>query len=147
MPDDEIKVEQCDREAAAAYWKVSRIGTASTQRRYLSGEADNSFIVQAFARHRIAHGAQGEPDLATIAYMSGRKDMAAQLAEAQREIERLQGQLANAQDAMLGPLAWLETYARHIGDCPGNEGCTCGLTFMRHELGMFSARAALEAKP
>ena len=86
MPDDEIKVEQCDREAAAAYWKVSRIGTASTQRRYLSGEADNSFIVQAFARHRIAHGAQGEPDLATIAYMSGRKDMEAQLAEDRKSV-------------------------------------------------------------
>ncbi len=45
---------QADREAAASYWKVSRIGNSETQRRYLSGEADNSFIVQAFAAHRIA---------------------------------------------------------------------------------------------
>lgn len=54
-----VEVTQADRDAAAAYWKVSRIGNAGTQRRYLSGEADNSFIVQAFARHRIA-AAQAE---------------------------------------------------------------------------------------
>lgn len=47
-------VTQADRDAAAAYWKVSRIGNAETQRRYLSGEADASFIVQAFAAHREA---------------------------------------------------------------------------------------------
>ena len=50
-------------------------------------------IVAWNTRHRIQHGAQSEPDLATIAYMSGaydgRKDMEAQLAEAQREIARL----------------------------------------------------------
>lgn len=50
---DEV-VTQEDREAAAAYWKQSRIGTAATQRRYLTGGSDASFIVQAFARHRLA---------------------------------------------------------------------------------------------
>ena len=34
--------------------------------------------------------------------------------------------------------AWLDRWARHIGDCPGIDGCTCGLTRVRYE-----ARAAL----
>ena len=50
----ELKITQADRDAAAAYWKVSRIGSGETVRRYKAGEADNAFIVQAFARHRIA---------------------------------------------------------------------------------------------
>ena len=78
----EITVEQCDREAASPF-----------QGSWPPKEANSDDLDQAFARHRIQHGAQGEPDLATIAYMSGaydgRKDMAAQLAEAQREIARL----------------------------------------------------------
>lgn len=49
-------------------------------------------------------GAQSEPDLATIAYMSGaydgRKDMEAQLAEAQREIARLRDALAATEGAI-----------------------------------------------
>ena len=51
---EKLIVTQEDREAVAAYWKVSHIGNSETQRRYLSGEADGSFIVQAFARHRLA---------------------------------------------------------------------------------------------
>ena len=49
-----MEITQADREAAATYWAESRIGNDETQRRYLTGEADSAFIVQAFARHRIA---------------------------------------------------------------------------------------------
>ncbi len=29
--------------------------------------------------------------------------------------------------------AWLDRWARHIGDCPGIDDCTCGLTRVRYE--------------
>jgi len=29
--------------------------------------------------------------------------------------------------------AWLDRWARHIGDCPGIDGCECGLTRARYE--------------
>lgn len=45
-------ITQADRDAAAAYWKVSMIGSSMTQKLYKSGEFDSSLIVQAFARHR-----------------------------------------------------------------------------------------------
>ncbi len=48
-----LAVTQKDREAAASYWRQSRIGSEETYRSYLIGERDNSFIVQAFARHRL----------------------------------------------------------------------------------------------
>lgn len=47
-------ITQEDRDAAADYWSISRIGNSETQRRYRAGEADASMIVQAFARHREA---------------------------------------------------------------------------------------------
>ena len=53
-----VEVTQADRSAAAAYWKVSRIGNGETQRRYLAGESDQSYIVQAFAAHRLAARAE-----------------------------------------------------------------------------------------
>ena len=43
-----------------------------------------------------------------------------------REIERLRGALKTAD-------AWLDRWARHIGDCPGIDDCTCGLTRVRYE--------------
>lgn len=48
-----LAVTQKDREAAASYWRQSRIGSEETYRSYLIGERDNSFIVQAFARHLL----------------------------------------------------------------------------------------------
>ena len=65
---DEIKVEQCDREAAAANiltrLKYEHGGEqpwmdASTMSMRM-GEQDLHWEVQAFARHRIQHGAQSE---------------------------------------------------------------------------------------
>jgi len=56
-----VEVTQADRSVAAAYWKVSRIGNGETQRRYLAGESDQSFIVQAFAAHRLAARAEWKP--------------------------------------------------------------------------------------
>lgn len=31
-------------------------------------------------------------------------------------------------------LAWLERWAMHVGKCPADENCTCGLVAIRHEL-------------
>ncbi len=67
-----VEVTQADRSAAAAYWKVSRIGNGETQRRYLAGESDQSYIVQAFAAHRLAARAEllaelSEPTEAMVA--------------------------------------------------------------------------------
>lgn len=59
---------------------------------------------------------------------------------ARHRIAAAQAERAAAAGAMKGPLAWLERWARHIGDCPGNIGCTCGLSFARMEL-----RTAIEA--
>lgn len=42
------------------------------------------------------------------------------------EVERLRGALKTAG-------AWLDRWARHIGDCPGIDACTCGLTRVRYE--------------
>ena len=64
-------VTDADREAAAEYWRLNRIGNNETQRRYLSGEADLSFIVQALARHREQaeqRGAERERE-ATVAWL------------------------------------------------------------------------------
>lgn len=41
-------------------------------------------------------------------------------------------------DAAESALAWLERWAMHVGKCPADENCTCGLVAVRHEL-----RAAL----
>jgi L-alanine-DL-glutamate epimerase-like enolase superfamily enzyme len=47
-------VEQADRNAAAAYLKSQGIGTFKTWQDRKSGKHDNSYIVQAFTRHRLA---------------------------------------------------------------------------------------------
>ena len=44
------------------------------------------------------------------------------------EIERLRDITASA-------LSWLDRWAMHIGQCPADENCTCGLVAIRHELG------------
>jgi hypothetical protein len=63
----DVVITQEDREAAAAYWRLSRIGNDGTHARYLSGDADESFIVKAFSRHRIAaENAQRERDAAFL---------------------------------------------------------------------------------
>lgn len=59
---DEVSVTQADRDAAAAYWRACGIGTDETRRHYAIGKGDDSNIVQAFARHRIA-SEQSRPTL------------------------------------------------------------------------------------
>ncbi len=46
--------------------------------------------------------------------------------EAKVLVERLREALKTAD-------AWLDRWARHIGDCPGIDDCTCGLTRVRYE--------------
>lgn len=60
------------------------------------------------------------------------EEIAATVEAQAREITRLR-------EAMKGPLAWLERWAVHVGNCKGDSACTCGLTFVQHEL-----RAALQ---
>lgn len=43
------------------------------------------------------------------------------------EIERLL-------EALAGPMAWLDSWARHVGNCQGGYFCTCGLVAARSEL-------------
>lgn len=43
--------------------------------------------------------------------------------------------------ALQSAAAWLERWAVHVGSCYGGAQCTCGLTFVRHEI-----ECALEAK-
>lgn len=38
-----------------------------------------------------------------------------------------------AVEALKTTNAWLDRWARHIGDCPGIDDCTCGLTRVRYE--------------
>ena len=54
------------------------------------------------------------------------------------EIRELRAENARLREAMKGPLAWLERWAVHVGNCETNPECTCGLMFAQHEL-----RAAL----
>lgn len=58
---------QADRDAAAAYWKVSMIGSRMTQELYKSGAFDASLIVQAFARHRIASNTEAADLISELA--------------------------------------------------------------------------------
>ena len=54
------------------------------------------------------------------------------------EIRELRAENARLREAMKGPLAWLERWAVHVGNCETNPECTCGLMLAQHEL-----RAAL----
>ena len=54
------------------------------------------------------------------------------------EIRELRAGNARLREAMKGPLAWLERWAVHVGNCETNPECTCGLMLAQHEL-----RAAL----
>lgn len=45
-------ITAADREAAVAYWKSQRIGTAASYRAIRDGERDDSDLIQAFAKHR-----------------------------------------------------------------------------------------------
>ena len=51
-----------------------------------------------------------------------------------RDCKRLEADNARLREAMKGPLAWLERWAVHVGNCKGDSACTCGLTFVQHEL-------------
>ena len=51
-----LKIEQCDRDAAGDIWRdyVGRVGECIAENAIRSGASDDTMIVQAFARHRIA---------------------------------------------------------------------------------------------
>jgi len=49
-----VEVTKTDRDATSAYWQSCGIGTDKTRAFYSEGKADDSQIIQAFARHRIA---------------------------------------------------------------------------------------------
>ncbi len=74
---DEIEVTQADREAAASGYFAWCSGNPVIPDRMKAGQADDHSMVQAFARHRAA----------------ALQSLAAQLAEARAENERLRGAL------------------------------------------------------
>lgn len=53
---DEVKVEQVDREAAAAFYGkyLARPGEVPVEAAFRMGHVDQSPLIQAFARHRLA---------------------------------------------------------------------------------------------
>lgn len=78
----------------------------------LEGRKDTLSVVQAFAAHREKA-----------------------IAEAEAENARLR-------EALRGPLAWLERWAVHVGNCKDQPLCGCGLIMAQHEL-----RAAVGERP
>jgi hypothetical protein len=56
MPNDEVKVEQIDREAAAAFYGkyLARPGEVPVEAAFRVGHVDESPLIQALARHRLA---------------------------------------------------------------------------------------------
>ena len=48
--------------------------------------------------------------------------------------------IREASELIAGPVAWLDSWAKHVGDCKGGYNCTCGLVLARQE-----ALGALEA--
>ena len=53
--------------------------------------------------------------------------------QADDDIERIKHERDQAVEALKTTNAWLNRWARHIGDCPGIDGCTCGLTRVRYK--------------
>lgn len=43
---------------------------------------------------------------------------------------------SNLTDSAWAALSWLDRWAMHVGKCPADENCTCGLVAIRHELGL-----------
>lgn len=58
---------------------------------------------------------------------------AIELAQHSPTILRALRERDQAVEALKTTNAWLDRWARHIGDCPGIDDCTCGLTRVRYE--------------
>ena len=43
-------------------------------------------------------------------------------------------EIAGLREAIAGPESWLDSWAKHVGNCQGGYVCTCGLTLARTEL-------------
>jgi hypothetical protein len=48
--------------------------------------------------------------------------------------------IREASELIAGPVAWLDSWAKHVSNCKGGYSCTCGLVLARQE-----ALGALEA--
>jgi hypothetical protein len=51
-------------------------------------------------------------------------------------------------EALAGPITWLDSWARHVGNCQGGYFCTCGLVAARSELSaaIAAVKGASDAK-
>jgi hypothetical protein len=49
-------------------------------------------------------------------------------------IEAQAAEIARLREAIAGPEAWLDSWAKHVGNCQGGYVCTCGLTLAQSEL-------------
>ena len=63
----------------------------------------------------------------------GTDEPAIVMGEAADRIEALGAENEWLREALKTAEAWLDRWARHIGDCPGIDDCACGLTRVRYE--------------
>jgi hypothetical protein len=57
-------------------------------------------------------------------------------------IEAQAAKIERLREAIAGPEAWLDSWAKHVGNCQGGYVCTCGLTLARSELSAALAQIA-----
>jgi len=62
------------------------------------------------------------------------RDRAAVQLEHLHAMAEKDAEIARKDEAMKGPLAWLERWAVHVGRCEDNPECQCGLLHAQHEL-------------
>jgi hypothetical protein len=61
-------------------------------------------------------------------------DVASRLSASDAYVRGQMAERARLREAIAGPEAWLDSWAKHVGNCQGGYVCTCGLTLARTEL-------------
>jgi hypothetical protein len=67
----------------------------------------------------------------TLALLDG---VASRLSASDAYVRGQMAERARLWEAIAGPEAWLDSWAKHVGNCQGGYVCTCGLTRARSEL-------------
>jgi hypothetical protein len=90
------------------------------------------------------------PDIAPDRVLPNRSKLEAELDAAREELDKEQvshlktrvrlTRIREASELIAGPVAWLDSWAKHVSNCKGGYICTCGLVLARQE-----ALGALEA--
>lgn len=94
-----------------------------------------------WARRKVALAYAGEASASFVAEMeTGGNDNWVVLVTAEA-FRAGQSHAAGLLEALAGPMAWLDGWAQHVGNCQGGYFCTCGLTAARSELSAAIAAA------